>query len=251
MRSLIRAEIRKLTTTRTSLGLAIGAALVAGLATASAVSTRAGHAGATGLHSIAGIHAVLGAGAAAEIFALVLGVLIGAGEHRWRTELLTYVLEPRRGPVVVAKVIVAAITGVLLSVVTAAVMAAVALPMCSAHGLALPVLSGTGAGVLGGIALASAGYAVIGVAIGSVVSNQAAAVVGALLWALVAENGLLALVPAVGRWLPGGAAAGLAHASLPYGGTLISPAAGLAAMTAYAVALTWLAVSTVTRRDIV
>jgi hypothetical protein len=76
-------------------------------------------------------------------------------------------------------------------------------------------------------------------------------VVAALVWALVAENALLALVPAVGRWLPGGAAAGLARASLPYGGHLVSQGSALAAMAAHAIAFAAVGAVRTQRRDIV
>jgi ABC-type transport system involved in multi-copper enzyme maturation permease subunit len=250
MRSLIRAEIRKLTTTRTTVGLLLGAAALAAAITASTVASGARHTGAHSLGSPAGVRAVLGGAAAAEVFALVLGVLVSAGERRWGTEVHTYLLTPRRWRVTAAKAVVSAVAGAMLAVATATVTLAVAVPLCADHGATIHVLSAQTLGVLGGIVAAAAGYAVIGVGIGSLVPNQAAAVVAALVWALVAENAVLALLPPVGRWLPGGAAAALAQATLPYGGHLVNQWSGLAAMAAYAAGFAAVGARSVQRRDI-
>lgn len=46
---------------------------------------------------------------------------------------------------------------------------------------------------------------VIGVAIGALVRNQIAAVVGVLVWMLAIEQIVIPAYPAIGRWMPGGA----------------------------------------------
>ena len=47
-----------------------------------------------------------------------------------------------------------------------------------------------------------AAYGVIGVAIGALVPNQIAAVVGVLIWMLAVEQIVIPLFPEVGRWMP-------------------------------------------------
>ena len=63
--------------------------------------------------------------------------------------------------------------------------------------------------VVGAVFVVMAAYSVIGVAVGALVRNQIAAVVGVLVWMLAAEQLLITTVPAFGRWTPGGATYGL------------------------------------------
>jgi uncharacterized membrane protein len=60
--------------------------------------------------------------------------------------------------------------------------------------------------VLVGSVAVSALWGALGVGLGAVIRNQAAALVGALMWVLLAESILFALVPSVGRFLPATAA---------------------------------------------
>ena len=63
--------------------------------------------------------------------------------------------------------------------------------------------------VVGAVFVVMAAYSLIGVAVGALVRNQIAAVVGVLVWMLAAEQLLITTVPAFGRWTPGGATYGL------------------------------------------
>jgi len=82
--------------------------------------------------------------------------------------------------------------------------------------------------------------------------GQIAAVVGALVWLLVAEQLLIALFPAIGRWTPGGAAAGmlqLGREATTHGDLLPAWAGGLV-LVAYATVIGLLASAVTLRRDI-
>lgn len=71
------------------------------------------------------------------------------------------------------------------------------------------------AGVLAGSIGATVLYGVIDVAVGAIVRSQLAAVALSLVWTLIVEALLVALLPKVGRWPPGGAADALGRAATP------------------------------------
>ena len=52
-------------------------------------------------------------------------------------------------------------------------------------------------------------FGLIGVGVGALVRNQITAIVGVLVWMLAVEQLLTSSYPAVGRWMPEGAAVGL------------------------------------------
>ncbi len=102
------------------------------------------------------------------------------------------------------------------------------------------------AGTLLGYAL----FAVLGVCVGALVRNQIAAILGGLLWTLVIEALLLAFLPAVGKWLPGGALHATLQATAFNGGALLSAWAGTAVLLTYVVVFAVLATGTTLRRDV-
>lgn len=236
MRHLIAAELRKLATTRTSRGLALAALLLAGVLTAATVSSGAGETGAHTLASTDGLRAVLNASTPAELVALILGILSVAGERRWGSEVSTFLITPRRERVIAAKLVVIVACGALLGIGCAAITVAVAKPLLAGDGVTLAPLSATTLDVLGGVVVTSAIYGAVGLGVGALIPNQAVAVSVALFWSLLVENAVLGLWGAGGRWLPGGAAAAVTRATLPYGDHLLAPGVGLVVLAAYGVA---------------
>ena len=95
-------------------------------------------------------------------------------------------------------------------------------------------------------------YRAIGVALGALVRNQIAAVAAALVWLLAIEGFLVTLLPAVGRWMPGGATAGLlqeGRAATTHGALLPAWAGGLV-LLGYATVIALLASVVALRRDL-
>jgi hypothetical protein len=106
--------------------------------------------------------------------------------------------------------------------------------------------------VLAAVVLVMALAGPIGVAVGALVRNQIAAVVGALVWLLVAEQLLVALLPGIGRWTPGGATAGLLQLGreATTHGDLLPPWAGGLVLMAYATVIGLLASAVTLGRDL-
>lgn len=183
----------------------------------------------------------------ATVVALILGILSFTGEYRHETITDTFLTEPRRSLVIAAKAIVNALLGVLLALVTATVVVGVALLLVPAPHA--PFDWTQIAGTTAGAALAYALFAIIGVALGGLITNQIAAVVLALLWIFVAESVISAFLPDWGPWLPGGAAAAILGADGGWSEAL-APGPATALLLAYAAVLAALAGLTTLRRDI-
>jgi len=124
-----------------------------------------------------------------SVFAAVHGVVIATAEFRHRTVSTTY-LVGGRVPVLLAKAAVAAGFGGVYALLTAVVgLPAGLLGQGAARLSSIGVLLG----VIGTGIVVCALWSVLGVALGTVVVNQAGAMVGLLVYVLVLEN-LLSLV---------------------------------------------------------
>jgi hypothetical protein len=160
-----------------------------------------------------------------------------AGEFRHGTVTSTFLVSPKRGRVVGAKIVASALVGTGIAIAAAVLTLAVSVPWLASKHIHLHVLShNVGVVLLGGIA-ATVIYAVVGVGVGSLIRNQMAAVGVAFGWSLVAESLLIDLVHQIGRWTPGAAAAALdgvsRNALLPmWGGAVLFVAYGVAFATA-------------------
>jgi hypothetical protein len=103
--------------------------------------------------------------------------------------------------------------------------------------------------VLAAVVVGAALFGVIGVGVGALIRNQIAAVVAALVWEFVLEAILIGVVPAVGKWLPGGAARGLTRETLSSGNLLPAWGAGLV-LLAYGLAFAVAGSQLLVRRDV-
>lgn len=216
MSRLLRAELLKIRTTRLWWALLLAAVGLVALQVALG-TLLAGQQGTPGLESDRAVRNIWGGAGNAGILAMILGIIVLAGEYRHMTMTSTALVTPRRGRVVAAKLGAAALVGLVYGLVACVVTAAIAVPLLSAkgatgHAEVVPIL--------GGAILATVLYAIVGVGVGALVRNQVAAVVGALIWVLVVEALVVVFLPEVGRWLPGGAANAILQASTPNGGLL-------------------------------
>jgi ABC-2 type transport system permease protein len=207
MTALVRAEWTKLFTTRVWIGLLIGACL---LVTAFSIFFTA-FAG----DPESGIPAVgteqyeelaLATAANVTVIFLILGIIGMTQEYRHRTATPTFLTTPRRGRVVVAKLLAYGLVAIPVALVVLAVDVVVVLIYAGARGDA-PSLAGDNLRTLGLSGLVLVAFAVIGVGVGALLRNQVGAIVGALVYLYVVEP----IVSSIGaiqgayKWLPGGA----------------------------------------------
>ena len=208
MIDLIRLEVLKL---RTTPAFYVTAAMAFLLSLVSAVTNVVlkPSAGDPPMGSSAHVHHVLSQPSAVGSMAIfILGIIVIAGEYRQRTILTTFLAEPRRLRVVVAKLLTTGVLGGLIAGVTYLATLAVVTPLYAGkgvHHLPVDVVSlGLGT-VLSGVC-----YGLLGVAVGALTRSTVAAIVAGLIWMQVVEVAILEnAFPALARWLPVGAAQGL------------------------------------------
>lgn len=244
MRALVKAELIKLTTTRTAMGLLLGAAAVTMLGAFSTIMSAAPADLAAPLHQQ---HLFLLASINLSLFALVLGIRGVTDEFRHGSIVPTLLLEPTRRRVLWGKTVTLAAAGALLATLAQAAMLGLALLLLQSKGVQATV--GTSdLTAMGGLVAASALWTMIGVAVGAVVRHQVPALVGALIWVLVVENLGAGLLDQAGSYLPGQAAHALAGAS--QAGTLLAPGIGALVLGGYALLAMVAATVRMTRADV-
>ena len=242
MTRLVTSEILKLVTTRSTILVALGAVALAALLGAANVATAAEEG--TNLGSAAFVENVVGVSTVPALAALLLGVLLAAGEHQHHTITTTYLVTPRRVRVVVAKASAGAVGGVGIALAMVAAASATALAGVALKGGSAAV-SGRAGIVLAGLLCAAGLLGALGTFLGAIVRSQVAAVVTVAAWVLILE-GVIDVLAGGGlrTWMPGGAAADLAGASdRPLWSAGLLVLAWTAAMALVAIPLT-------TRRDV-
>ncbi|MCU0264855.1 MAG: ABC transporter permease [Actinomycetia bacterium] len=251
----VRAELAKVLTTRTwvvVLAVLVGYVLLNALALLFLDELTRGQTGSEmvpGLESEQGVRNVWASAGGGYVLTLVFGVLVVTTEYRHRTISATLLAQPHRGRVVAAKLVATALVTTAFAAVATAAVAVVAVPVLAAKdAVALP--GGHLAAILVGGVVGMVLYALLGVAVGALVRNQVAALVGALVWVLLVEALLVAFLPSVGRWLPGGAVTSLVQASAFVEQEMLAPWLAAAVLLGYTVVLTVAAVATSQRRDV-
>lgn len=205
MTALVGAELLKLRTTRAWIGYAL--ALVA--VTAIGVSATIGSAASAELSDPEFQRDLVSNAAWAGLMAFLLGITSVTWEWRHGTSTPTFLATPRRERVVVAKVVAACLVGVVLAIAALVIVAAIAGIWLSAEGTSLSLDGGMGSRV-GRVTLAAVIWGALGAATGSFVHSQVGALVGSLIWLILLEGLLTALLglvdlDRVGDFFPGAA----------------------------------------------
>ena len=245
MSKLVSAEWLKLRTTRVLHGM-IPVVVVVSLAAVAGAVLAADRADVE-LASTRGIRRVLPVTGTGAVLVLLLGILISAGEYRHRTVADTFLTTPQRHRVVCAKLAIGAVVGLAVGVITALACVAGAAFLYNIKGSAFPFTDVEVWLTLGGTLVYTTLFAVLGVALGTLIRNQVLAVAVALAWIGIVEHILVNVAPAIGRWLP--AAAGQAIVRTPLDG-LLSPLAGIAVLVAYATAVASVGAVLAVSRDV-
>jgi ABC-2 type transport system permease protein len=249
MTTLVRVELLKLRTTPALAGTTVAALVLTLLSSVSNVLL-AGQDRYPPLGSTANVTKVFTQPAAVTAMALfVLGVLVVGGEFRQRTIIGTYLAEPRRGHVLVAKMITVAVVGAVLSALVFAVTCAIVVPLYATKGV--HQLEGSLAlGTVGyGTVIGGALFGLIGVALGGLTRNSIAAIVGGLVWIQLIEIAVLQnAAPGLAKWLPTGAAQALTFTGA--GADLLAPAAAALVLVAWGLGIAGAATAVSRRREV-
>ena len=266
MRAALAAEYRKLLSTRMwwvlLVALAAYLAFIGGIMALSLTVAPQPENGAPPLDGAELAAAVYGlTNAIGYVFPLVIGSLAMTTEFRYRTITQSLLVEPRRGVLLGAKLLATVPLGLLYGVVGTAAVVGVAGPVLAAAGDGAFLTDRAVLEVVVLSVVVSALWAVIGVAFGSVLTNQVAAIVVILAFTQFVEPiarialGAFDLTDGVARFLPGAAADGLIGASFyaAFGGgdsDLLPRWAALLVLLAYAGGLGLVGRFTTLRRDI-
>src|SRR6266508_3098149 len=241
MTGQLRAELLKQRSTQTTVSLLL--AMVGLVALASALHVLAP--AASDLASLKHQLQVFEVGTrVGMLFAGLVGAMAITAEIRHGTIPPSFLVTPRRGPVIAAKLAVSGLAGIVLGLLAEGLGAGAATVAFSARGIENQLSGGDYLQLLIGGAAAAALWATIGLGVGALVRNQVGTIVGLCAWMLLIEN-LLQFVPGAARYAPG--AAGLALAGRP---DELPAAAGALMLVLYAVAASaggWLATL---RRDV-
>lgn len=229
MMALLRSEIRKATGTRLAWGLLLAALAIVALALgftlwgpdAGGVEVQGASAS---VETSADVISLLGVTNILGVFALLFGVVFTTGEYRHRTASTTFLTEPRRWRVVVAKLGIAAGVAVVYTAITLALALAVLAVFAATQDAGLPMDADVWT-FLGMTTAAVVLNAVIGVGVGAALRSQVAAIVAVLVWLFVIESLVGGLLPALARWTPFAATNNM---TVLHGDTTIAVATALA-----------------------
>jgi len=186
-------------------------------------------------------------GAVTSMAMFILGVLVIAGEYRQRTIMGTFLAEPRRGRVLVAKLVTTGAVGAIIAAISYGATLAGAAAVYASKGVHhLPVdITSLGIGTI----LSGACYGLLGVAVGALTRNTVAAIVAGLVWIQLVEVAILEnAIPSMAKWLPVGAARGLAASESSF--HALPQAAAALVLVAWASALVLIATRLSVRREL-
>lgn len=237
--SHLRAEARKVTTTRALPAHAVAALAVGVLGVA---AQPAGDV--AGMARPVQEQQFLMIAALSRIALVLLGARLVLDEYRHGTALSTFATARRHRDVVAAKLLVGLLAGGLVGLVAQAGTLLTAVALFDVRGGTL-VLDGALPWLLVGAAVAGACWAAIGVAVGELGRSSTPVVVGLLLWVLMLEDLLGARLASLRDHLPGAGAFEL-FLSADAGHV----ASGAMTMAAWVAALGAVALLLVGRRDV-
>jgi ABC-2 type transport system permease protein len=203
MKAQLGSEMRKLLSIRSAYWIAI-AAIVVNLVSVFSVAGQSAAEYAKPLEE----QQFFFLGMFVRLFVVVLGIRIVTDEYRHGTIVPTFVFEPRRGRVLVAKGLVGAAAGLLTMALAQAALVGSAVVMFASNGHDL-TLGDQAAEALVGSVMVGALWGAIGVAVGAVIRNQVIAIVGAFVWLMMLEEMVASRFDSIAPYLPGSAGFGL------------------------------------------
>ncbi len=238
----LRSELLKQRSTPTTLYLFLGMVGLVALAVALHVLAISKSGLSTNDHQLEVFQVGTRAG---MLFSGLVGALAITAEIRYGTIRPTFLVSPRRWPVLAAKLAIGALAGIVFGLLAEGLMAAAATIAFSARGIPNLLTGGDYAQLLAGGAAAAALWAVLGVGVGALVRNQVATLVGLISWMFLVESVSAGFVPSAARFMPGGAGlmlAGNEHA--------LSPAVAVLVLMLYAAAAAAVGWAGTLRRDV-
>jgi ABC-2 type transport system permease protein len=243
MTSQLKAELLKIRSTRTTLGLVLGmVALIVLFSLLTGLASKE-----QDLITTEQQREALSIGSIAGVFSALAGIMLLTSEYRFGTIQPTFLFTPRRRRVLVAKLWAGALSGVLFGIVGTALSFGIGYACLAGRGIDYALSGGQTALLLLGSVAITALWGAIGVGFGGVLRNQVSAIIGLLAWGFVVENLLFGLVPVVGRFGPVHAGDGFVGQTTEH---LLHAAPGALVLVVWTAVLAAAGVAVVARRDV-
>ena len=239
----LRAELLKIRSTRTTIGLLVG---LIGLALLFTILTCTLTPSAQ-LLTEQDQSSLLSFGSIAGVFAALAGVMLFTSEYRFGTIRPTSLFNPNRTRLFATKVTAGVLSGLVFGVIGEGLVFSIGMIIFKIRGVSIVMSGANMTELIVGAIVGTALWGAIGVALGSVVPNQVGAVISLLAWGFVVENLVFGFLPKVGRFLP-------VHSSDsmmgPIQDKLLPGVAGTLVTVAWALVLAIIGVAMLKRRDV-
>jgi hypothetical protein len=188
----------------------------------------------------------------ADVFALLLGIVLIGGELSHGTITQTFLVEPVRERVLAAKAVLGAIVGGVFAAAALALVILIATPWLAGDDTDLMLGDPELRRVLVGILVAGVLAGALGVGWGALFRGQGSAIGAALVWLLIGENVLGIAIGDARKYGPGSAFAAAASGNRTANDTdaLLAMWPGTLVAFAYAVAFVAAGMVAISRRDV-
>lgn len=239
----LRAELLKIRSTRTTIGLLIGLIALALLftiltCTLSPMSQLVTEQDQTSLLSF---------GSIAGVFAALAGVMLFTSEYRFGTIRPTSLFNPNRARLFVAKFVAGVLSGLLFGVIGEGLVFSIGITILKIRNVPSVMTGANMTELIVGAIVGTALWGAIGVGLGAIMTNQVGAVISLLAWGFVVENLVFGFLPKIGQYLP-------VHASDammgPIQDKLLPGDVGTVVTVLWALALALIGVALLKRRDV-
>jgi ABC-type transport system involved in multi-copper enzyme maturation permease subunit len=239
----LRAELLKIRSTRTTIGLLLGLIALALLFTILTCTLSPMDQFVTEQDQ----SSLLSFGSIAGVFAALAGVMLFTSEYRFGTIRPTSLFNPNRSRLFATKITAGVLSGLVFGVIGEGLVFGVGLMILKIRGVPILMTGANETELIVGAIIGTALWGAIGVALGSIVPNQVGAVISLLAWGFVVENLVFGLLPKIGRFLPVHAADSMMG---PIQEKLLPGNAATAVVIAWAVVLSLIGVELLKRRDV-
>jgi hypothetical protein len=249
--ALVRAELRKVSTTRLWMGLVLGGALMSIVGTVVilviAGTEQGRRAGLQEIRTVADVRSLVSSGSVVNAFALILGATMSTSEYRYGTAGITYLAVPKRIRVLTSKLAAGVPIGYAIGVLGGALPLLVTFLWFGVKPGSLPFDTSLLV-LVAEVGLQAAFAAAIGVCVGVAVRSQLVAILGLLGWIFIVEPIVQGLLPSLLKWFPFTGVAGAFGVSDQ--AVLLPKPQAAVLLVAYVVGAFWAAAWLEGRRDV-
>lgn len=194
----LRAELLKIRSTRTTVGLLVGMILLSLVFTVLTSTLSPMNQLVTEQDQIS----LLSFGSIAGVFSALAGIMLFTSEYRFGTIRPTSLFNPKRNRLFGAKIFAGILSGLVFGVIGEGVVFLIGIAIFKARGVDIVMSGANMTELIVGAIVGTAIWGAIGVGLGAIVTNQVGAVIALLAWGLVVENLVFGFLPKIGRFLP-------------------------------------------------